>query len=412
MKPANTHPSVFSFPSWVNIGLVHILFWTAYLLFDTISTGAMLDNFFLSFLRSSVHGFLLVAMVYVHLLFFYPTYFQQRKLALYIGSCLLLIFSVTALRVQIDIQLNTLVFEENDTWFYESDQNVLRNFLEIGLWPAYDLENYNSIQEREASIQAVLKDKPYAYMWEYSTFYLVGMVIGTAIVFGMFGILRLVLDGYARQVSEQKYLLSENLRLRTQLNQHFLFNALGSLFYRFQANEDAQGKELTQNLKWMMQYAIEKCERKQFVSLADELEFARKYLSFHSYLAGKIHIPKFDPIHEQLGVMPMLLNPLLENAIKHGNLDKAEGWLDVHIDQTASNLTLSIQNSTAPTLNRPLLTPSLGIGLTNLENRLEMYYQDFPSYSFQHKKMEEAQHFDVSLVVPIVLIEPASTASL
>ena len=147
MKPANTHSSVFSFPSWVNIGLVHVFFWAAYLLFDTISTGAMLDNFFLSFLRSSVHGLLLVAMVYVHLLFLYPTYFQQRKLTLYTSSCLLLIFSVTALRVQIDIQLNTLVFEENDTWFYESDQNVLRNFLEIGLWPAHDLENYNSIQE-------------------------------------------------------------------------------------------------------------------------------------------------------------------------------------------------------------------------------------------------------------------------
>lgn len=411
MKPDKAHHSVFTLPYWVHIGLVHLFFWVSYLLFDTISTGAMLDNFFLSFLRSSIHGLLLVAMVYIHLLFFYPRYFQQRKITLYVGSCLFLIFSVTALRIQIDVQLNTLVFEKNNTWFYEQDQNVLRNFLEIGLWPEYNLENYTSLQEREASIQAVLHSKPYTYMWAYSTFYLIGMLIGTAIVFGMFGILRLVLDGYARQVSEQKYLLSENLRLRTQLNQHFLFNALGSLFYRFQANEDEQGKELTQNLKWMMQYAIEKCERKQFVSLADELEFAIKYLSFHSYLAGKIHIPEFDPIHEQLGVMPMLLNPLLENAIKHGNLDKPEGWLDVQIDKAASSLTLSIQNSTPPTLNRLLLTPSLGIGLTNLENRLEMYYQDFPSYSFQHKKLEEAQRFEVSLVVPIVLIEPASTAS-
>ena len=150
---------------------------------------------------------------------------------------------------------------------------------------------------------------------------------------------------------------------------------------------------------------------KQFVSLADELEFARKYLSFHSYLAGKIHIPEFDPIHEQLGVMPMLLHPLLENAIKHGNLDKGDGWLDVHIDKTATSLTPSIQNSRPPTLNRPLLTPSLGIGLTNLENRLEMYYQDFPSYSFQHKKLEEAQRFEVILEVPTVVLEPASTLS-
>jgi len=401
--------------------LLHIFFWTAYLFYDTISTGAILDDFGVSFGRSFLHGIIMAVMVYLNLFFLYPAYFNKSKIAAYILSSLVLVGGTFVIRTQLDLELSRLTYEEDrESRFFDPYRDILENLIEVELYPAYSFEldslldekrktrnkediNLKIIEKKDQVMAKVLEEKPYGSTSKYAAFYLIGMLLGTAIVYSSFGTLRLVRDSYLRFEHKANYLRAENLRLRTQLNQHFLFNALGNIFHRFQSTDDKTGQEMIQNLKWMIQYAIEKCEKNEFVSLEDELVFAEKYMFFHGYLSGKVSIPKITDSYKKLGVMPMLLNPILENVIKHGNLNSPGGFLEVKVQTIGQSTLIEVINSTSKlprSYGIPLKT-GFGIGLKNLQNRLDLFYQDRAGYSFQYAKDETLHTFTVSISLPI-----------
>ncbi|MEM8888522.1 MAG: histidine kinase [Bacteroidota bacterium] len=403
-------------------GLRHIFFWIAYLFYDTISTGSILDDFNLAFSRSFIHGILLAAMVYLNLWVLYPIYFKQRKIPQYILYSFLLVSLTFALRLQIDVVMSNYTFdEEYESQIYDPTRQILENLIEVELYPSYTYQldsllvqrgqapNTQEINEaivarKEAVVQQCLKAKPYSRIWEYGSFYLIGMFLGTGIVYAIFSTLKLVQDSYLRFEHQRKYLRAENLRLRTQLNQHFLFNALTSIHHRFQTIEDAEGKEMTQDLKWMIQYAIEKCEKSEFVSLHDELLMAEKYLGFHSQRRGNIQFPAPRNEHLEIALMPMLINPILENAIKHGNLYKEEAFIQFDIKVQDEFLHLEMTNSFEAAKNTfafPLRT-GFGIGLKNLENRLRLFYQEVGEYELNYGEDEAEKVFKVQIKLPYV----------
>lgn len=406
-------------------GLRHIFFWVAYLFYDTISTGSILDDFELAFSRSFIHGILLAAMVYLNLWLLYPNYFKKRKIPQYILYSILLASLIFMLRTQIDVVMSKYTFDESyQSSIYDPTRKILENLIEVELYPDYtykldsllvqrgkseNIQEVNTaiVARKEKVIQECLEGKPYERILDYGSFYLIGMFLGTGIVYAIFSTLKLVQDSYLRFEHQQNYLRAENLRLRTQLNQHFLFNALTSIHHRFQSIDDDAGKEMTQDLKWMIQYAIEKCEKSEFVSLYDELVMAEKYLGFHKHLAGKFHFPEAADEHKKLGLMPMLINPILENAIKHGNLYKEDAYIKFELASEEGFLCLKLENSfeaQKTTFAFPLKT-GFGIGLKNLKNRMRLFYQEAGDFELVYEKNEEEKVFRVQIKVPQVLMD-------
>ena len=162
--------------------------------------------------------------------------------------------------------------------------------------------------------------------------------------------------------------------LKSQLHPHFLFNSLHTIGILMQEDVDAAGHLLV-SLGDLLRMALERRENE--ITLESELEFVGKYLEieqtrFHDRLKVHMDIPP-----DLLGVyVPSLaLQPLVENAIKHG----------ISVDSTASRLEIAAQRQNGRVWlcvrdDGPGPAPGsrlrFGVGLTNVQSRLKQLYGD------------------------------------
>jgi signal transduction histidine kinase len=159
--------------------------------------------------------------------------------------------------------------------------------------------------------------------------------------------------------------------LRAQMNPHFMFNALNSI--RALVDEDPeQAKRAITQLSAILRNAMASVKRRT-VPLGEEIDIVKAYLALESMryeerLRTQIHV---DPSLERNLVPPMLLQTLVENAVRHG-IAHLPGGGDLIIDATgAPDATIiTVRNSGT---YRPSKDPG-GIGLQNTRRRLELLY--------------------------------------
>ena len=158
--------------------------------------------------------------------------------------------------------------------------------------------------------------------------------------------------------------------LKSQLHPHFLFNSLHTIGILMQEDVEAAGHLLV-CLGDLLRMALERRENE--ITLQSELEFVGKYLEieqtrFHDRL--KVHM---DVPSDLLAVyVPSLaLQPLVENAIKHGfSVDSAAGRLEIAAKRLNGRVWLCVRD------DGPGPAPGLrfGVGLTNVQSRLKQLY--------------------------------------
>lgn len=123
--------------------------------------------------------------------------------------------------------------------------------------------------------------------------------------------------------------------LRAQMNPHFLFNTLGSLYWMVFGTEGkpSPAASMIQDLSVLLKYSLEESEE---VSLADEIAAAKRYLSIQRFRYSEKFQARWEIEEEALGrkVVKFFLQPLLENAIYHGIRNK-EGQGLIRIRATA-----------------------------------------------------------------------------
>ena len=162
--------------------------------------------------------------------------------------------------------------------------------------------------------------------------------------------------------------------LKSQLHPHFLFNSLHTIGILMQENVDA-ASHLLVCLGDLLRTALERRENE--ITLQSELEFVGKYLEieqtrFHDRL--KVHM---DVPTDLLGVyVPSLaLQPLVENAIKHGiSVDSAAGRLEIAAQLNNGRVCLCVRDDgPGPAPGSRL---RFGVGLTNVQSRLKQLYGD------------------------------------
>ncbi|MGH7615792.1 MAG: sensor histidine kinase, partial [Gemmatimonadaceae bacterium] len=191
-------------------------------------------------------------------------------------------------------------------------------------------------------------------------------------------------ERHANEAREQEMrrlaTVAELRALRAQLNPHFLFNALNTLGHLMQTAPDRALTTLYR-LTGLLRAVLRRTDG-QFVSLGDELEIVESYLGiererFEERLQVEIDVP---PALRRARVPPLVLQPLVENAVKHGIAPTREGGHvivrarhDVTSDDDDGFLRLSVVD-TGVGVSREALERRDGVGLTNVEARLQHYF--------------------------------------
>jgi len=166
---------------------------------------------------------------------------------------------------------------------------------------------------------------------------------------------------------------SELNLLKSQINPHFLFNSLNSINSLIIADPD-KASEMLLELSEFLRYTVRRNEKEQ-VSLRDEMDNIRKYLDIEKIRFGDRLVIEEEISEECLGVtIPnMILQPLYENAIKHGVNESTDAVTVTTQCQRNNNfLLISIGNNYSP---GNLSRKGKGIGLENIRKRLALHFK-------------------------------------
>jgi two-component system, LytTR family, sensor kinase len=182
---------------------------------------------------------------------------------------------------------------------------------------------------------------------------------------------------------QQKLLLNARMEaLQNQINPHFLFNTLNSVSSLVRFDPDT-ARDLIIKLATILRRLLNSSDA--FVPLREELEFIDNYLDIEVVRFGrdKLQIVKeLDPASLDVMMPSMLLQPLIENSIKHGLASKIdEGRITIRSRVTDSRLIVEVEDNgvgmgAAALLEKPTGLGGTGIGLANVAERLKVLYGD------------------------------------
>ena len=182
-----------------------------------------------------------------------------------------------------------------------------------------------------------------------------------------------------RLQEQEKLLLAARVAaLASQINPHFLFNTLTSISSLIRS-EPETARTLIVKLSGLLRRLLRSQEH--FVTLREELEAIDEYLDIEAIRFGpKLTIEKsIDPASLDLVVPSMLLQPLVENSIKHGLSPKiGEGRILIRSTRQDGHSVIDVIDNgvgvTHAQANRASLAPGSGIGLKNVNERLRVIY--------------------------------------
>lgn len=174
---------------------------------------------------------------------------------------------------------------------------------------------------------------------------------------------------------EAELVQAELTTLRGQLHPHFLFNSFNAVSTLVRQGRNDAAVEMIAQLGALLRMAMERTGRHE-LPLEQELEFIRHYLDIERIRFGEKLQLQFtvDPATLPARVPNLVLQPLVENAIKHGISRRTEpGTVSVGAQLAGSRLELVVENDGA---NGAAVASSVpgGIGLTNTRRRLERVY--------------------------------------
>lgn len=183
------------------------------------------------------------------------------------------------------------------------------------------------------------------------------------------------INAFAEEHSRSERLRREKIEqelnyLRAQINPHFLFNALNSIYHTIDENADAS-KELLERFSELLRYQLYECNADR-VPLQREIEFIHNYAELQRQRKGaELSLDmRFDPSPDSLVIAPFLLQPLVENAFKFvGGCPQ----IQIHGRISEREFSFSVENSISPASN-PGRSETGGIGLENLRRRLQLLY--------------------------------------
>lgn len=183
--------------------------------------------------------------------------------------------------------------------------------------------------------------------------------------------------------------------LKAQINPHFLFNSLNSIS-SLTMTDPEKAQEMVIKLSDFLRYSLSH-NRNETTTLRKELENTGRYLDIEKVRFGKRlkYVSRVDESCLDCHIPNMILQPLFENAIKHGVYNSVEEVLvELNCNTKDGYLVVRLTNDFDPDAARP---KGEGIGLQNIRSRLQLIYQRNDLFEANMGKIE----FEAILKIPI-----------
>jgi two-component system, LytTR family, sensor kinase len=192
---------------------------------------------------------------------------------------------------------------------------------------------------------------------------------------------------------EMEKLNTELEYLKAQINPHFLFNSLNTVFFLID-KQNAAARETLSKFSDMLRYQLYECNGKE-IAVEKEIRYVQNYVELQRLRKGEHYDIRLACANDlqNFTLPPLLLLPFIENAFKHvSHFNDQKNVIDIEVQKAGELFRLKVCNTKEL---KPITNG--GIGLKNVKRRLELLYRD--RYTLNIK--EQPEHFEVQLDLKI-----------
>ena len=204
---------------------------------------------------------------------------------------------------------------------------------------------------------------------------------------------------YQRKEDEEK-VISDKLKsekldmelryLKSQINPHFLFNALNNI-YSMVYTRDENAADGVLKLSEMLRYVLVDCQA-EMIPLSKEIKYVENFINFQMMrMAGPRDVVLEQEVEkEDFMIAPMLLQPIIENCFKYSRLEThPDGYVHVRVQQKGNKFRFEAENTVAENAKPlvPVTEPKKsGIGQINVQQRLMLHYGEDYIFDIEQDK--------------------------
>lgn len=200
---------------------------------------------------------------------------------------------------------------------------------------------------------------------------------------------------FQEQKMQKEKVEAELQMLKTQINPHFLFNTLNSI-YVLAMKQSEQTANTVMKLSDILDYILYRIDTPK-IAIANEIKIVENYIELEKIrFSNRVDLNFTTDLKSQdIQIPPMLIIPFIENAFKHGVAKSIEkSWIKISIEETKGGLNILVANSKTQS---KVEDKTGGIGLINVKKRLSLLYKEKYELNIFEKQMQ----YTVSLSIPI-----------
>jgi two-component system, LytTR family, sensor kinase len=333
--------------------LFHLLFWIMYAVFMLLELEypARKKGFLFVVPQLAIYFALMAMLVYVNILLLIPVLLKRKKIVIYIIGLILLIV------------------------FYTYFRSLNQQYWESVMWPD----------------EKMLLRSYYRGAFLYAIWFL---IISSMLYFTQ--------QWWAQQQRlqhiEVDQLTTELKYLRSQLNPHFLFNGLNTIYGNIDIRDQVARDTLLQ-FSDLLRYSLYEADT-DYIDLSKEVRHLENYVALQKARHNTNLKVQLDIVVERndIQVAPLLFVPFVENAFKFGSgEDNRENYIDIRLQQSGRRITFDCTNSYEPLEPGSSNTNGGGIGLINVKRRLDLLYRG----RHQLKITDDGKNYHVELIIEL-----------
>lgn len=304
----------------------HLLFWVMYAVFMVLFTQGYIEKkgWLFSLMPLSLYMVLMVILVYGHTLLLIPRFLEKKRIALYVSGLIVLIL------------------------FYTLAESINQQFWNRIIYPG----NNGTI--------------PSYFIW--NIFYAFCFILNSTLLY------------FTQKWSEQKQqvnsiqisqLETELKYLRSQINPHFLFNGLNTIYGTIDI-ENQEARDMVVQFSDLLRYNLYEADTDK-VEIGKEAIYIENYVALqkarsNNNLKITLEIQVADP---SLKIAPLIFVAFIENAFKYTTRNLIRNEIFISLKQSGKRITFECRNTYAEQVK-----DTKGIGLINVTRRLELIYQN------------------------------------
>ncbi len=172
---------------------------------------------------------------------------------------------------------------------------------------------------------------------------------------------------------EVEKLTSELEYLKAQINPHFVFNSINTIYFQID-KQNIPARESLSAFSEMLRYQLYECNGKE-ISIQKEIVYLKNYVALQRMRKDENYTISFE-VGENVNnftISPLLFIPFVENAFKHVSHHPHKNEVRIRISKRENNIELSVFNTKE---SKTIVNGYTGIGLKNVQRRLELLYKD------------------------------------